>query len=163
MSFDSHLTIKALPSVISLKPWKAFDKVWTSVMGYHADKFRLSPGETPMLSLTETVSMIVLYVVVIFGGREFMRNREPLKLNGLFKAHNLFLTLLSGGLLALFIEQLVPTLWNHGLYNAICAEAQGWTPQLVTLYYVSIASFMPSCPAKLTSARSSTISPNTWN
>lgn len=107
-------------------------------MGYHANEFRFKEGITPMSTPTETVGMIVLYLVVIFGGREFMRNREPLKLNGLFKAHNLFLTLLSGGLLALFVGQLAPAIWKRGLYNNICA-ADGWTNELVTLYYVSIS------------------------
>ncbi|KAI0160799.1 GNS1/SUR4 membrane protein [Xylariaceae sp. FL1272] len=136
MSFNTFHTIQPSSGVIPLKPWQAFDKAWTSVMGYHADEFRFTPGKTPMSTLTETVSMIVLYVVVIFGGREFMRNREPLKLNGLFKAHNLFLTLLSGALLVLFAEQLLPTLWKHGVYENICGQS-GWTPQLVTLYYLN--------------------------
>ncbi|KAI1251645.1 hypothetical protein MGN70_006213 [Eutypa lata] len=125
-----------MPSVIPLAPWRAFDKLWTATMGYHADEFRFVEGVTPFSTLAETVGMIVLYVVVIFGGREFMRNRKPLKLNTLFKIHNLLLTLLSGGLLVLFIEQLVPQLWNHGLYANICG-ADGWTKPLVTLYYLN--------------------------
>ncbi|KAI1463219.1 GNS1/SUR4 membrane protein [Daldinia caldariorum] len=136
MSFDSTHSFKASPGVIPIAPWQAFDKVWMSVTGYHANEFKFAQGVTPMSTLTETVGMIVLYLVVIFGGREFMRNREPLKLNGLFKAHNLFLTLLSGGLLVLFIEQLVPTIWKHGLYQNIC-DAEGWTDELVTLYYLN--------------------------
>lgn len=107
-------------------------------MGYHANEFQFKEGITPMSTLGETVAMIVLYLIVIFGGREFMRNREPLKLNGLFKAHNLFLTVLSGSLLVLFIGQLAPTIWKHGVYQNICG-ADGWTNELVTLYYVSIS------------------------
>jgi hypothetical protein len=91
-----------------------------------------------MSTLTETVAMIFLYLVVIFGGREFMRNRPALKLNGLFMAHNFFLTAISGGLLVLFTQQLIPSLWRHGLYENICG-ADGWTQQLVVLYYVSYA------------------------
>ncbi|KAI1334058.1 GNS1/SUR4 family-domain-containing protein, partial [Xylariaceae sp. FL0016] len=138
MSFDSVHGLKGgAPGVIPLvSPWQAFDKLWTSVKGYPADEFNFVEGVTPMSTLTETVAMIVLYVVVIFGGREVMRNREPLKLNGLFKAHNLILTLLSGGLLVLFIEQLAPTLWQHGVYENICG-ADGWTPPLITLYYLN--------------------------
>ncbi|KAI2603791.1 GNS1/SUR4 membrane protein [Hypoxylon fragiforme] len=136
MSFNTAHSFKASPSVIKIAPWQVFDKAWTSVMGYHANEFRFKEGITPMSTPTETVGMIVLYLVVIFGGREFMRNREPLKLNGLFKAHNLFLTLLSGGLLALFVGQLAPAIWKRGLYNNICA-ADGWTNELVTLYYLN--------------------------
>lgn len=123
--------------VIPLAPWKAFDQVWTSVKGYRADEFRFVEGKTPFSTWPEVLGMIVLYVTVVFGGREFMRNRQPLKLNGLFKIHNLFLTLLSGGLLVLFIEQLAPQLWRDGLYENICG-ADGWTKPLVTLYYVSL-------------------------
>lgn len=134
MSFE----ILNSPGVIKIAPWQLFDKLWTSVMGYHANEFQFKEGITPMSTLGETVAMIVLYLIVIFGGREFMRNREPLKLNGLFKAHNLFLTVLSGSLLVLFIGQLAPTIWKHGVYQNICG-ADGWTNELVTLYYVSIS------------------------
>ena len=144
MSFNSSsLLVGEQPSAApSFKAWDVFDKVWTSVKGYPADKFRFVPGKTPFSTLEETVGMIVLYVVVIFGGREFMRNREPLKLNFLFKVHNFLLTALSGGLLVLFLEQLLPTLWRDGLYENICG-ADGWTKPLVTLYYVS--SSLMSC------------------
>ncbi len=120
---------------ISLSPWANFNNLWTSVMGYPAEEFRFIPGKTPISTLSETVAMIVTYLVVIFGGREIMKNREPLKLNGLFKAHNLMLTAISGAWLVLFAEQLIPTLWKHGLYENICG-ADGWTDALVVLYYV---------------------------
>ena len=66
-----------------------------------------------------------------------MRNRQPYKLNGLFMAHNFILTVISGALLVLFAEQLIPTLWKHGLYENICGES-GWTQPLLVLYYVSL-------------------------
>lgn len=141
MSFDSSFYLTGSAAVVPLAPWKAFDHVWTSVFGYHADEFDFVPGKTPFSTLPVVVTTIVLYVVVIFGGREFMRNREPLKLNTLFKIHNLFLTLVSGSLLVLFIEQLAPTLWKHGLYENICG-ADGWTNPLVTLYYVSLTEYL---------------------
>lgn len=131
-------SLYAMPSVVPLAPWGAFDKLWTATMGYHADEFEFVEGVTPFSTLGETLGMIALYVIVIFGGQDFMRNREPLKLNALFKIHNLCLTMLSGGLLVLFIEQLAPQLWKHGVYENICG-ADGWTKPLVTLYYVSIA------------------------
>ncbi|KAI1325232.1 GNS1/SUR4 membrane protein [Xylariaceae sp. FL0255] len=129
-------TVQSPAGVIPVRPWQAFDKAWSSVMGYHAHEFEFTAGVTPMSTLSETLMTIAAYVVIIFGGREIMRDREPLKLNGLFKAHNLFLTLLSGGLLVLFMEQLIPTIWRHGLYDNICGT-HGWTPQLVTLYYLN--------------------------
>lgn len=117
--------------------WSVFDKAWVSVMGYHADEFRFVAGETPLSTLWETAAIIFTYLIVIFGGREVMRNRKPVQLNGLFKLHNLFLTIASCGLLVLFLEQLVPTLWRDGFYENICG-ADGWTDPLVFLYYVSI-------------------------
>ena len=64
-----------------------------------------------------------------------MRDRPAFKLNGLFLVHNFYLTAISGALLALFVQQLVPTLWNQGLYDTICGGG-GWTNELNTLYYV---------------------------
>jgi len=106
------------------------------MMGYPADKFEFVPGETPFSTLQETVGMIVLYYAVIFGGKEWMKNRPAYKLNGLFMAHNFLMTAVSGALLVLFIEQLTPTLWRKGLYDGICGSG-GWTRPLVTLYYLN--------------------------
>jgi fatty acid elongase 3 len=65
-----------------------------------------------------------------------MRNREPFKLNFLFKVHNFYLTAISGTLLLLFAEQLIPTVARKGLFFAICDHQGGWTDKLVILYYV---------------------------
>ena len=107
-------------------------------MGYPAEEFKFVEGKTPMSTLSETITMIVVYLIVVFGGREIMKNREPYKLNTLFKIHNFMLTAVSGALLVLFAEQLIPTLWRKGLYDNICG-ASGWTQPLVVLYYVSKA------------------------
>jgi fatty acid elongase 3 len=121
---------------ISSSPWAYFNKLWTLVMGYPAIEFEFQSGETPLSTLKETATIIMVYLVVIFGGREFMRTRKPLQLNGLFIAHNFMLTVVSGALLVLFAEQLLPTLWKYGLYENICGGS-GWTCHLVVLYYVS--------------------------
>jgi hypothetical protein len=65
------------------------------------------------------------------------RNREPFKLNFLFKVHNFYLTAISGMLLALFVEQLLPTVVRKGLFFAICDHQGGWTDKLVILYYLN--------------------------
>lgn len=65
-----------------------------------------------------------------------MRDRQAIKLNWLFKVHNLYLTLISGVLLVLFLEQLIPTVVRHGVFYAICSQRGGWTDKLVMLYYV---------------------------
>lgn len=66
-----------------------------------------------------------------------MRDRPAFKLNFFFKIHNFYLTAISGILLLLFLEQLIPTITRNGVYYAICHYNGGWTQQLVVLYYVS--------------------------
>ncbi|KMU73183.1 elongation of fatty acids protein 3 [Coccidioides immitis RMSCC 3703] len=89
--------------------WPIFDKAFSAVAGYSATDFKFVQGETPMSTLKMTATALISYYVIIFGGRELMRNRPAMKLNGLFMIHNLYLTLASGILLALFIEQLLST------------------------------------------------------
>jgi fatty acid elongase 3 len=117
--------------------WPIFDKAYEVVMGYPASEFRFVEGVTPMSTLRETSIMLVAYYVIIFGGREVMKNRPAFKLNALFMIHNFILTAVSAILLALFVEQLLPTLWNHGVFYAICDHDGGWTQPLIVLYYLN--------------------------
>ncbi|KAL6722129.1 Fatty acyl-CoA elongase/Polyunsaturated fatty acid specific elongation enzyme [Lecanora helva] len=121
----------------AIELWPLFDKLFTRVVGYSPIKFVFVPGETPMSTLQATATMLITYYVTVFAGREFMKKREPFKLNGLFMVHNLILTMISGSLLALFIEQLVPTVWRNGIFYSICDHRGGWTPPLVILYYLN--------------------------
>lgn len=132
---STKVLLLPLNGVVKFSPWEAFDKLWTYVAGYPAEHFRFIPGETPMATLRETVGMIVLYYAVIFGGQAWMKNRPAYKLNGLFMAHNLMLTVVSASLLILFAQQLIPSIWKNGLYDGICGGS-GWTQPLVVLYYV---------------------------
>lgn len=120
--------------------WSAFDAFYAKVTGYHAVDFQFMPGKTPMATGWETASVLCSYYFIIFVGREMMRGRPAFSLNGLFKIHNLLLTVASGGMLALFAEQLIPSVANDGLFRGICGN-NGWTKPLVTLYYVSSRSF----------------------
>lgn len=117
--------------------WPYFDKLYTSVMGYSPEQFRFVPGKTAISTFPATAGLLLTYYITVFAGREFMKNRAPLNLNGLFMIHNLYLTIISGTLLALFIEQLLPTVWRNGIFFAICNHRGGWTDRLVVLYYVS--------------------------
>jgi fatty acid elongase 3 len=116
--------------------WPIFAKAWESALGYAPEEFRFTAGQTPLASMPETATALISYYLIIFGGRELMKGREPMKLNGLFKIHNFYLTAISGILLVLFLEQLIPTLVRHGVFYSICDYNGGWTPPLVTLYYV---------------------------
>ncbi|KAI9834531.1 MAG: hypothetical protein M1819_002907 [Sarea resinae] len=117
--------------------WPIFDKVFSAVVGYSPQDFRFVQHVTPLSTLKATASMLISYYIIVFGGREIMRRCPAYKLNGLFMIHNFYLTVISGSLLALFIEQLAPTIWRHGVFYAICAHDGGWTKQLVTLYYLN--------------------------
>lgn len=84
------------------------------------------PGQTPLSTTPQVVSALVGYLAVVFGLRELMKDREPLSLKPLFRLHNI---LLSGGsllLLVLMLEEVLPIVWKHGLFYAICNGA-AWT------------------------------------
>ncbi|KAK4997491.1 Fatty acyl-CoA elongase/Polyunsaturated fatty acid specific elongation enzyme [Elasticomyces elasticus] len=139
MSKASWVQIGAptLDRPFGLALWPIFERAFTLVRPYKPQDFRFVPGETPMSTLSATATMLISYYVLVFGGRELMRNREPLRLNGLFKIHNLYLTAISGCLLVLFAEQLIPTLARRGVFYAICDHRGGWTDKLVILYYMN--------------------------
>jgi fatty acid elongase 2/fatty acid elongase 3 len=129
-----------LPSIerpFGIHLWGIFDKAFSAVMGYHPQDFDFKPRVTPMSTLKESSFLIIAYYAIVFGGRELMRNRPAFKLKGPFILHNFMLTSISAILLALFIEELVPTVYNHGLFYAICDVKGGWTPPLVILYYLT--------------------------
>lgn len=122
--------------------WPIFDAVFTKVTGASANDFSFVHGSTPISTMKESFSIIVAYYAIIFGGREIMRNFAPFKLRLLFQIHNLGLTLISGALLALFIEQLLPTVVRNGIFYGICHYDGGWTKPLVVLYYVCFTSML---------------------
>ncbi|KAI9041777.1 elongation of very long chain fatty acids protein [Aspergillus affinis] len=117
--------------------WPIFNKAFEYVVGFPAEEFKFVAGQTPLSDIRSTAAMLVTYYVVIFGGRAVMKNFSALKLNTLFMIHNFYLTAISATLLALFIEQLLPTIWRHGIFFAICDHDGGWTQPLVVLYYLN--------------------------
>jgi len=132
------LPLPTLDRPFGIELWPIFVKGYSAIFGYSPTDFKFEIGKTPMSTFKETVIALVAYYIIIFGGRELMKKRQPFTLNGPFMVHNLYLTLISGGLLALFIEQLLPTLARHGVFHTICSYQGGWTKELVMLYYVRI-------------------------
>lgn len=122
--------------VKALSPWGIFNGLFTKVMGYEAQDFDFIPGQTPMSTLKETMLFILAYYTVILVGREWMQKREPFKLNSLFILHNFYLSVISGSLLFLFAQQLIPGIWRNGLFDGVCG-ATGWSQKLVILYYLN--------------------------
>lgn len=119
--------------------WPTFNNAFEWVTGYKANDFRYIPGKTAMSGLKPTLMALAAYYAVILIGREIMKTREAFKLKKLFIAHNLILSTMSAILLALFIEQLLPTIYTHGLRYAFLDRRGGWTDNLVPLYYVSFS------------------------
>ena len=147
-----HLTSIPFPTLdrpFIVELWPQFDRLYSRVVGHPANTFVFVPGATPLSTFTATATMLITYYVTVFAGREFMKNRQPFQLNGFFMVHNLALTVISGVLLALFTEQLVPTIARNGVFYAICDHRGGWTAPLVTLYY-ACTSLSPLQVSKLT-------------
>ncbi|KAI1639658.1 putative fatty acid elongase [Biscogniauxia mediterranea] len=132
-----YLPVPTLDRPFGVALWPIFSKAFEFFAGYPAEDFRFVVGETPMSTLKETSIFIVIYYTIIFGGREWMRNREPYKLKALFLIHNFYLTAISAILLALFIEQILPTVVRRGIFFAICDVKGGWTQPMVVLYYLN--------------------------
>lgn len=65
-----------------------------------------------------------------------MTNVPAFKLKIPFMIHNVLLTLVSGALLALMIEQIFPIIYRQGFLAAICAQTS-WTQPLELLYYLN--------------------------
>lgn len=138
LSIQLKLVLSATmkPTLVEVvSPWHVFDKLWTLASGYPAQNFHLTPEGKFMTTFGETTTATILYYMTIFLGHEYMHNRQAFQLNDLFQLHNLVLVISSAALLSLFLEQLLPTIWIHGLYYSICGPG-GWTDQLVILYYV---------------------------
>ncbi|KAG0174712.1 hypothetical protein DFQ30_003182 [Apophysomyces sp. BC1015] len=112
-----------------------FAKVYGQLIG-PASEFRFIPGVTPLSTFREVVIGFLLYFVVIFGGQYLMTNRPPMRLSLLSQAHNLILTLVSGALLILIAEQILPKVYEHGLFYGLCSD-DAWTQPLEQLYYLN--------------------------
>ncbi|KAF8640696.1 hypothetical protein AX17_000352 [Amanita inopinata Kibby_2008] len=95
-----------------------------------------TPGKTPLSTTPAVVTSLLSYLALVFGIKAFMRNRQPQKLTTLFQAHNI---ILSGGslvLLILILEEILPIMWDKGIFNAVCHE-ESWTPRLEFYYMIN--------------------------
>jgi len=104
------------------------------ILPYHLTHY--VTGKTPLSTTPIVSATLVAYLVIIFGTQEVMRDRPPLKLNTLFRIHNVFLSLGSGILLALMAEE-VASIWAVSTtFDTICNETS-WTPRLEFYYMIN--------------------------
>ncbi|KAG0005797.1 hypothetical protein BGZ80_004042 [Entomortierella chlamydospora] len=113
-----------------------FSQAYELVTGKSIDSFAFQEGVTPLSTQKEVAMWTITYFIVIFGGRQIMKTQEAFKLKHLFIFHNFLLTVASGALLMLFIENLTPMLARQGLFFAICDNG-AWTQRLELLYYLN--------------------------
>ncbi|CEP21679.1 ELO2 [Cyberlindnera jadinii] len=130
----------SIETPFGVKLWPLFNEAVSFVTGgrFVPDAFEFVEAETFLSTFPPVALTIVLYYTLIFGGQYcFNRYNWPAwKLNYPFQLHNLVLTLISGTLLVLMVEQLVPIVYHHGVFYAICNQ-KAWTQELVTLYYLN--------------------------
>ncbi|CDO54556.1 hypothetical protein DV113_000019 [Geotrichum candidum] len=137
MSSPFEFTIPTVDRPFGFYLWDIISFLSIKFANYDPNTFTFAQDiGLPFSTTTPVLLAIVVYYVVIFGGREVMKNFEPKRLNLLFQIHNLFLTILSLTLFLLLVEQLVPILYNHGILYAIC-NTGSWTQPIVTVYYVN--------------------------
>lgn len=80
------------------------------------------PGKTPLSTPQEVFPTLAAYLVTIFSIQAWMKNRSPLKLQFLFRLHNAFLTLGSGLLVLLIMEEVLPRMYAHGVFWGLCDD-----------------------------------------
>ncbi|ORZ18632.1 GNS1/SUR4 family-domain-containing protein [Absidia repens] len=119
-----------------LRLYPYFEQVYQAVTGQKATDFVFTPGVTPLSTVNEVVTSCITYFIVIFGGRYLMQNLPAQRLQFFFQIHNLLLTLVSGALLVLMVENIFPILYHKGLLHAVCAT-DAWTQPLELLYYLN--------------------------
>ncbi|KAI0932192.1 hypothetical protein AcW1_000621 [Taiwanofungus camphoratus] len=94
------------------------------------------PGKTPLSTPQEVFPSLVAYLVTVFGLREYMKNRPPMRLQGLFQLHNIILSAGSALLLSLMIEEIFPMFVKNGLFWAMC-DTKMWTNRLEFYYIIN--------------------------
>jgi hypothetical protein len=78
------------------------------------------PGESPFSTWPVVTSMVVTYFAVVFGTREIMKDRAPLKLTTPFRIHNLILSVGSLVLMVLLGEEAFSNWMRVGTYGSMC-------------------------------------------
>ncbi|PVF93495.1 putative FEN1-fatty acid elongase [Serendipita vermifera] len=94
------------------------------------------PGKTPLSTTPVVLSVMAGYLTTIFTIQHLLRDKPAYVLNTLFRAHNIILSVGSGVLLALMVEEIGPIWWKHGFRYAICST-NAWTPRMEVYYIIN--------------------------
>lgn len=117
--------------------WPIFRYCAYALTNYDVETFKYEyNSDVPLSKIPHVLLAILSYYIIIFGGRWLLKSVRPIKFGLIFKLHNLLLTLLSGGLLALLVEQTFPIIAHHGVFFSICS-AQAWTQKIELIYYLN--------------------------
>lgn len=95
------------------------------------------PGVTPLSTVPEVVIMSALYLTVVLGGQVVMRRFPAVPARVLkvpFLVHNVLLSLGSGVLLILMLEDVYPFFMKHGAHGSICLSEV--TTKRMELFYI---------------------------
>lgn len=116
-----------------------FAKIYTKVTGQDHHDFRFyQEGHVPLSQFQEVVIGFILYLTTIFTIQHFMRKRQPLRLKWFNFLHNCILTVGSSILFILFMEIIIPMIYHHGFYYAICHPAsRDPSTGIEILYYLN--------------------------
>lgn len=117
--------------------WPVFCGLCKRLFNWDPTTFQYDYNSDVLMSRSNQVALaIATYYFVIFAGREVMNSFTPIRINLLFKTHNLCLSVFSLVLVLLLVEQLVPIIVRHGMFYAICS-VNSWSQPIVTLYYLN--------------------------
>ncbi|ORX46479.1 GNS1/SUR4 membrane protein [Hesseltinella vesiculosa] len=122
-----------------IRLYPIFEKGYELVTGTPASSFAFTPGVTPFSTVKEVIFSCIIYFMLIFGGQVVMKAMpafKPQVLKTPFQIHNFLLTVVSGALLVLLVEQVLPNVYHNGLFYAIC-EPSAFDQKVELLYYLN--------------------------
>ena len=104
--------------------------------------FRITRHSTPLCRFEHAASVCVFYLVGIYALQLVMTNRKPFELNKLVIVHNMFLTVMSAGLLTCFAIVIIEKSFTYTPWEMICSASFHADGRLHVLYFV-VSNFRP--------------------